>query len=122
MANEYNISASDIESGKTMGGIAYFGLLGFLIAFLTGKDNRYVVYHAQQSLILIICTILAPIPVLGQIILLCVLVLAIIGLINGFKGVVKPVPIVGNLAFKLNLLKPMAGSSAPEAPGSPDVE
>lgn len=118
---EFNITAKEIEDGKTMGGIAYFGLLGFLIAYLTGKDNKYVVYHAQQSLMLVICTILAPIPVLGQIIALCVLVLAIIGLLNGFKGVVKPVPVIGNMAFKLGLIKPEE-TSAPESPGTPDVE
>ncbi len=125
MANEFNITAAEIEEGKTMGGIAYFGLLGFLIAYLTSKENKYVVYHAQQSLLLVICLILAPIPVLGQIIALCVLVLVVIGLLNGFKGEIKPVPLVGNLAFKLGLLKPVAGGTAPqapEAPGSPDVE
>ncbi len=123
MANEYNITAQEIEEGKTMGGIAYFGLLGFLIAFLTSKENKYVMYHAQQSLMLVICMIVVPIPVIGWIIGLGVLVLFIMGLIAGFGGQVKPLPVIGNLAFKLNLFKPeAASSSAPEAPGSPDVE
>ena len=119
---EFNISASEIEEGKTMGGIAYFGLLGFLIAYLTNKENKYVVYHCQQSLLLVICSILAPIPVLGQIIALCIFILFIMGILNGFNGKVQPLPVIGNLAFKLGLLKPEENTSAPEAPGSPDVE
>ncbi len=121
MANNYNISAAEIEDGKTMGGIAYFGIIGFLIAYLTKKENKFVAFHAQQSLFLIICSILSPIPVLGQIIALCVLVLAIIGLINGFKGEAKPVPVVGEFAFKLGLFK-VEENAAPEAPGTPNVE
>jgi uncharacterized membrane protein len=120
MANEFNITDAEIEDGKTMGGIAYFGLLGFLIAYLTKKENKYVVYHAQQSLILVICLIVTPIPVVGWIIGVCALVLFIIGLMNGFKGVIKPLPVVGQLAFKFGLLKPAAGSTPP--PSTPKVE
>ena len=128
---EYGISTKEIEEGKTMGGIAYFGIVGFLIAFLTSKENKYVVYHAQQSLLMsligIAAGILNVIPILGQIvfILACIglFILFIIGLMNGFKGLVKPLPLIGEYAFKLNLLKPEEATSAShQAPDSPDVE
>ena len=123
MNNEYGITAAEIEEGKTMGGIAYFGLLGFLIAFLTNKENKYVVYHAQQSLILVICMLVVPIPVIGWLVGVFCLVLFIMGLLNGFKGEIKPLPVVGSLAFKLGLLKPVGGATPPPAaPGTPDVE
>lgn len=123
MANEFNITPAEIEDGKTMGGIAYFGLLGFLIAFLTKKENKYVMYHAQQSLILVLCFIVAPIPVVGQIIALGAFILFIIGMLNGFKGEIKPLPIIGNFAFKFGILKPADnGTPPPAAPGAPDVE
>ncbi len=122
---EFNITAKEIEEGKTMGGIAYFGLLGFLIAYLTSKENKYVAYHCQQSLMLVICMIVVPIPVVGWIIGIGVFVLFIMGLLAGFGGQIKPLPVIGNFAFKLGLLKPeenAAAPAAPEAPGSPDVE
>ena len=127
MTNEFNITQAEIDEGKTMGGIAYFGIIGFLIAFLTSKENKYVMYHAQQSLILVICMLVAPIPVIGWIVALGALFLFIIGLLNGFKGEIKPLPVVGNFAFKFGILKPAEGgtTSAPEPPaepGSPDVE
>ena len=124
MTDQFNITPAEIEEGKTMGGIAYFGLLGFLIAYLTNKENKYVLYHAQQSLIIVICGILTPIPVLGWILGVCAFVLFIIGLLNGFKGVVKPLPLVGEFAYKFGLLKPEAGATPPPPPsqGTPDVE
>ncbi|MCK5785609.1 MAG: hypothetical protein KAH54_03515 [Candidatus Sabulitectum sp.] len=124
MANEFNITPEEIEDGKTMGGIAYFGILGFLIAFLTKRENKYVMYHAQQSLIIVICFLVVVIPVIGWLIGIGAFVLFIIGMLNGFKGEIKPLPLVGNLAFKFGILKPEAGNvpQAPEAPGSPDVE
>ena len=123
MNNEYGITAAEIEEGKTMGGIAYFGLLGFLIAFLTNKENKYVVYHAQQSLMIVICMLVVPIPVIGWLVGVFCLVLFIMGLMNGFKGEIKPLPVIGQFAFKLGLLKPEGGATPPPAaPGTPDVE
>lgn len=130
MANEFNITPAEIEEGKTMGGIAYFGLLGFLIAYLTSKENKYVLYHAQQGLALAICMLVIPIPFIGWLVGIGVLVLFVIGLMNGFKGEIKPLPVIGQFAFKLGLLKPAVEDApqapeapkAPEAPGSPDIE
>ncbi len=125
MNNEYGITPAEIEDGKTMGGIAYFGLLGFLIAFLTKRENKYVMYHAQQSLIIVICLLVVAIPVIGWLIGIGAFVLFIIGMLNGFKGEIKPLPMVGNLALKFGILKPEGGDTPPAppaAPGSPDVE
>ncbi len=117
MNNEYGITAAEIEEGKTMAGIAYFGLLGFLIAFLTSKENKYVMYHAQQSLA---NCILLFIPFIGW---AAHIIFAIIGLLKGFKGEIAPLPLLGEIAFKLGLLKPEGGATPPPAaPGTPDVE
>ncbi|MGC9315997.1 MAG: hypothetical protein ACP5G4_10300 [bacterium] len=60
--NEYNITQKEIEDGKGLGGLAYITWIGLLIAFLTGKENRYVMYHVQQGLVLVIASILTVIP------------------------------------------------------------
>lgn len=117
--NEFNISPKEIEEGRTLGGVAYITWIGLLVAFITGKENRYVMYHVQQSLITMLFALLVIIPILGWIIALCCFVFLIIGLINGFSGNVKPVPVIGTLGYKFNLVTPAA---APEAPGAPDVE
>jgi uncharacterized membrane protein len=107
MEPKFSFTPKEIEDGKVMAGIAYFGIIGFLIAFLVGKDNRFTLYHAQQALIVAILSFFTWIPFLGWIIVsLAVLILFIIGIINGFSGKVAPLPVVGNIGFKFNLLKP----------------
>ncbi len=120
MPENFNISSSDIESGKAMGGIAYlFEPIGFLIALISSKDNRYVMYHAQQALIIMIFWVIgnifwvaSVIPIIGWLIDIVIilgdivlLVLWIMGMVNGFTGKVEPVPLIGKLAFKFNLCK-----------------
>lgn len=117
--NEFNISPKEIEDGKTMGGVAYITWIGLLIAFITGKENRYVMYHVQQALIVLLFALLTPIPVLGWIVGLGCLVLAIMGLLNGFAGKVQPVPLIGSIGYKFNLVKP---ATTIQSAGTPDVE
>lgn len=110
MARTFNISAADIEQGKAMAGISYFTVLGFLIAVLTSRDNRYVMYHAQQSLMVVIIAFIRYIPftpgILDTLAGLAAFVLFIFGIINGFGGKVQPLPLVGELAYGLGICKP----------------
>ena len=107
MAGTFNISSADIEQGKAMAGISYFGLLGFLIAMVTSRENKYVMYHAQQSLLLSIIFMVRFIPftpgVLDAAVGLMAFVFFIIGLINGFGGKVQPLPLLGELAYNFGI-------------------
>ncbi len=112
--NEYNITQKEIDEGKGLGGLAYITWIGLLIAFLTGKENRYVMYHVQQGLVLLIASLLTVIPFIGWFLWsIFILVCAIIGIINGFSGKVQPLPLIGKLGYKFNLVKPDGGSQTP---------
>jgi len=97
-------------------GLSYvFGWVGGLIIFLTEKQNRFVRFHAMQSILFfggltvlnILLNILANIPYLG---FLSVVGWSLIGLvwfvgwivlmINGFQGKYFKLPIVGDYAEK----------------------
>ncbi|MFP4458702.1 MAG: DUF4870 domain-containing protein [Candidatus Zixiibacteriota bacterium] len=121
MDPNFNISQREIEDGKVLAGVAYLGIIGFLIAYLVGKDNRFVLYHAQQALVVAIGFILSPIPVIGWLLAIFMFVMMIIGLINGFSGKVQPLPLIGSIGFKISLLKadqgPGGGGSHPPGPG-----
>jgi len=115
MDNEHSFTPQEIEEGKTMAGIAYLGIIGFLIAYLAGKENRFTLYHAQQGLVLAIASLLAAVPVIGWFILsIAIIVLSIMGLINGFSGKVQPLPIIGKIGFKFNMVKPAATVASQE--------
>ena len=110
MATAFNISSTDIEDGKAMAGISYFGILGFLIAMLTSRENRFTMYHAQQSLIPTILGIVRFIPgtpfFVDSFAGVAAFVFFVIGLINGFSGKVQPLPLFGEIAYKFGLCKP----------------
>ncbi len=123
-AIDYGISDDDIQQGKAMATVAYFGLPGFLVAYLTSKENRYVLYHAQQSLVIMLTWMLSGflwilcfIPVIGLIFMVIytlfigipLLTLFIIGLVNASGGQVKPLPIVGKLGLKVGIVRPVEG-------------
>jgi uncharacterized membrane protein len=108
----YTFTPQEIEDGKGLGGLAYITWIGLLIAFIMGKDNRYVLYHVQQSLILVIAAIFIAIPFLGWIWGIFVLVAWIMGLMNGFGGKAVPLPLIGPIGLKFGILKPDSSSPA----------
>lgn len=114
----YTFTPQEIEDGKGLGGLAYITWIGLLIAFIMGKDNRYVLYHVQQSLILVIAAIFIAIPFLGWIWGIFVLVAWIMGLMNGFGGKAVPLPLIGSIGLKFGILKPDSSASAPAAPAA----
>lgn len=98
---ETNFTPEDIESSKVMAGLAY---ILFFLPLLACPDSPYGRYHANQGLLLLLLglggsIILSIIPIIGWILLpffgIAVFVIAVIGLINGFTGKAKPLPIIG---------------------------
>ncbi|GEM02939.1 Uncharacterized membrane protein [Halolactibacillus halophilus] len=104
MDDEKNVSTytkEDIEKNKTIAGLAYFI---FFLPLLTNPESAYGKFHANQGLLLFILgvggnIILGVIPVIGWLLMLpfgvLVLILFVIGLINGFGGKVKELPVIG---------------------------
>ncbi|PIE51388.1 hypothetical protein CSA37_11715 [Candidatus Fermentibacteria bacterium] len=109
MSGSFNIGAKEIEDGKVLAGISYFGLIGFIIAMLAGRDNRFTMFHAQQSLLISLLFFVRFIPftpwILDMIVGFIVFFFFIIGLINGFSGKVQPLPLVGEVAYSLGICK-----------------
>jgi uncharacterized membrane protein len=98
---EYIPDPTDVEKNKTMAGLAY---LLFFLPLLVCPDSKYAKFHANQALLLWIAVlagnvILSIIPVIGWVLLpvygLGMLVVGVMGLINGFQGKAKRLPIIG---------------------------
>ncbi|MEG6520384.1 DUF4870 domain-containing protein [Desulfotomaculum sp. 1211_IL3151] len=99
---EQNIhTPEDIEKNKTMAGLSY---LLFFLPLIACPESKYARFHANQSLMLLILgiagnVILGIIPVIGWMLLpvfgIGVLALFIMGLVNGFGGKAKRLPLIG---------------------------
>lgn len=95
----------DIEKNKVMAGLAY---LIFFLPLIVCPDSKYGRYHANQALLLFIVSvagsiILSVIPIVGLFLLpiysLGIFALFIIGLVNGFGGKAKPLPLIGGFTL-----------------------
>lgn len=105
---QYDVS--DIETNKVWAGISYLcGGVLFFLPLVAAQNSAFAKYHANQSLILFIFEIIAVIasgilgyiPLIGGILcwlirVVC-LVFMVIGLVNGFQGKAKSLPLIGNL-------------------------
>lgn len=92
----------DIDENKTMAMLSYIGIL-FLIPMLAKKDSAFCQAHAKQGMVLFIAAVvLGWIPVIGQILLLGVVVVAIMSIVKTLNGEYWPIPVLDDLSKKLN--------------------
>ncbi|MCL1848146.1 MAG: zinc ribbon domain-containing protein [Clostridiales bacterium] len=103
---------ADVEKNKAMGGLAY---ILFFLPLVTCPDSKYARFHANQGLLLLILVIAANMAsslirtvfrwgllrsiasIATSILFLAVTAIAVIGLINGFTGKAKELPVIGKI-------------------------
>jgi uncharacterized membrane protein len=102
---ENTYTPEDIEKNKTMAGLSYFL---FFLPLIACPESGYAKFHTNQSLLLLITgiagnVILGIIPVIGWVLMpvfgIGVLILYIMGLINGFGGKAKQLPLIGRFTI-----------------------
>ena len=93
----------------------FLSIIGFLIAVLAKKEDKYVMYYASHSLVIFIITILAGvaegifgwIPILGWIIAaglnIFIFVLWLLSWIYALSGKEKEIPLITTYAKKIKL-------------------
>ncbi|WP_221932871.1 DUF4870 domain-containing protein [Thalassotalea sp. PS06] len=87
------------KHGKNVAIIAYFTLIGWIIALIMfgQKPTRLAAFHLRQSLGLFLTgVVLSFIPLIGWALVFPLLVLWVVGLIQACEGEAKPLPVVGN--------------------------
>jgi uncharacterized membrane protein len=105
-SNNFENNSKNVDNSRAMAILSYIGIL-VIIPILVAKDSKFVMYHANQGLILLIAWIILTavniIPILGQIIWflgsIVLLVFMVMGILNAAKEKQKPLPIIGG--FKL---------------------
>jgi uncharacterized membrane protein len=89
-----NFSSDDIEQNKV---IAALGYVIFFIPLLAAKDSAFGKFHANQGLILLLCSIiLSVIPFINLISWLATFALFLFGLLNTLNGKAMRLPVIGN--------------------------
>ncbi len=92
----------------------FLSIVGFIIALLAKREDKYVMFYAKQSLILFIAgifvrilAVLLAITIIGiiavPVVWIAYVVIWVIALINSLSGKQKDTPIVGKYAKSINL-------------------
>jgi uncharacterized membrane protein len=100
----------EIEEGKIFAIAAYWAFL-CILPFILKKDNKFAVYHGKQGLVLFIFLaggfLFNIIPFLGQIIwrlvVFAYIALSLLGTLQALKGTCGHLPVISNLAKKIDL-------------------
>jgi len=92
----------DIKDNKLWALLGYLGIL-CLIPLLGKKDSKFAQFHSKQGLVLLIGEFFVWIPFAGWILGIIIFILWIMGIVSVINGKMKPLPIVGELAAKLNI-------------------
>jgi uncharacterized membrane protein len=94
---------------------AFLSIIGFIIALIAKKDNKYVMFYAKQSLVIFIFAIIIEIisqifvfiPIIGNAInwmlSLFVMILWLISWIYALSNEEKEVPVIGKYARSIKL-------------------
>ena len=93
--------ASDVSQNKTMAILSYFL---FFLPLLSAKKSKFAMFHANQSLILLLISVGASIvsgiipvvgAIIGTVVSLGVFVLWVMGIISPANGEIKELPLIG---------------------------
>ena len=88
----------------------FLSIIGFLIAIIAKKDDKYVMFYAKQSLVLVVASVILSVvswvPILGWIAAIfgsiILVILWIIAWVNALSGKEKETPLIGQYAKKLH--------------------
>ncbi len=96
----------DIEQNNTIAALSYVWIL-FLIPMLAKRRSKFCQFHAKQGLVLFIVEIIASfifwIPLIGQLLVLLLIIISIIGIVKTLNGEWWKVPFIYDWSKKINL-------------------
>ncbi|KKQ52076.1 MAG: hypothetical protein US70_C0011G0028 [Parcubacteria group bacterium GW2011_GWD2_38_11] len=91
----------DIKDNKAWALLSYLGVL-VLVPLIGKTDSSFAQFHAKQGLVILGGWVLSWLP-FGFVFAVAAIVFSVLGLINVAKGEKKKLPIIGDLAEKINI-------------------
>jgi uncharacterized membrane protein len=96
----------DAQDNKYTALFSYIWIL-FLIPLLAKRDSKFCQFHAKQGLVLFVIDLVASllfwVPLLGQLLMLVLAVVSIIGIIKVLNGEYWKIPYIYNLSEKIKI-------------------
>lgn len=85
------------QDDKIWGLLSYLWIFS-LIALAIKKDNDFVRFHANQGIFLFVISLAGIIPMLGQLLMLAICIVAVIAMVKAYRGEKWELPLVAGVA------------------------
>ena len=96
----------DVEANKTIAALSYVWIL-CLVPLLGERNSKFAQFHAKQGLVLFIIEIIGSLvfwfPFFGQLLMLAIAVVAVMGIIKALNGEWWKIPHIYEWSKKINL-------------------
>ncbi|MCU0678823.1 MAG: hypothetical protein MUC28_00030 [Planctomycetes bacterium] len=108
MTEEKKSSADnkDIQENKTIAALSYVWIL-CLVPLLGKRQSKFAQFHAKQGLILFIIELIAAFlvwfPLFGQLLMLALILISVMGVVKALKGEWWKMPYIYDWSKKINL-------------------
>ena len=104
--NEKSFDKDDIEKNKNIAVLSYVWIL-CLVPLLGKRDSEFAQFHAKQGLVLFAVEIVASLfiwfPIFGQLLMIGLLVISVIGIVKTLNGEGWKIPIIYDWSKKISL-------------------
>ena len=77
--------------------VAYLTWIGFVVALVAAKDKDASKFHVNQSLVIMLFSLLGLVPLVGWIWLIFMTVCWFMGFIGAINGEEKPIPLISEI-------------------------
>jgi uncharacterized membrane protein len=98
--------ASDAQENKYTAIFSYIYIL-FLIPLLAKRDSKFCQFHAKQGLVLFVIDIVASlfvwIPIVGQLLMIALAIISVIGIIKVLNGEYWKIPYIYDWSEKIKI-------------------
>lgn len=106
MTTEKTSKDVDVEANKKIAALSYIWIL-CLVPLLGKRNSKFAQFHAKQGLILFIVEIVASLlvwfPLFGQLLMLVLLVVSVMGIIKALNGEWWEAPFLHEWSKKIKL-------------------
>lgn len=91
------------NDSKLFAALSYLWLLSVVMLILK-KDDEFVRFHAKQGTVIFVASIILWfIPIIGWLMQIAVLIGVVIGFLKAYSGERFKMPVIGDLADKINI-------------------
>ncbi len=93
---------ADVEKNKNIAAFSYVWIV-CLYPLLMKKGSKFAQFHAKQGFVLLILSIFTVVPFFGQLLMLALIIVSVMGIVKAVNGEWWEIPFVYEWSKKINL-------------------